>query len=298
MRLEQTPAQQIEQLVSRFAGTDAPVGPDVRLDQIGFDSLAFVEFSAAAEEELGVDLPDAVLPVTVGDLVALATTVRPTREPAVAIPRGMGRYQSLVRDLAQPVARWFFQLEVDGREHLPPRGPVIVCLNHDSAIDVVVTAVAAHRPLVVMGKKEIFISRFVSALFQEMGAFAVDRDRWDRRAVAISLAALDKGHALAMWPEGTRAAHELLPFLPGAAWLALSRGVSLVPAAIIGSGHAWPRHRLLPKRYPVRVAFGEPISVARESSPAERLRKAPELTAIVRERVEALLRPGDGTTGA
>ncbi|MEX0991797.1 MAG: 1-acyl-sn-glycerol-3-phosphate acyltransferase [Actinomycetota bacterium] len=296
MRLERTSAEEIGLLVARFTGEAAPISPEIRLDQIGFDSLTFVEFAAAAQEELGVDLPDAALPVTVGDLVGLVDLVDPSvpsrrgrRDPAIDIPPGMGRYQSLVRDVAEPVVRWLFRLEVDGREHLPARGPVIVCLNHDSAIDVVVTAVAAHRPLVVMGKKEIFISRLVSHLFHEMGAFPVERDRWDRRAVAISLAALDKGHALAMWPEGTRAAHELLPFLPGAAWLALARGVPLVPAAIIGSGHAWPRDRMFPKRSPVRVAFGEAISVERVDAPGARLAIAPEITAVLRDRVEQLL---------
>ncbi len=297
MRVEHTSAEEIELLVARFAAADAPIDPEVRLDEIGFDSLSFVEFAAAAQEELGVDLPDAALPVTVGDLVELAARSRSAmRGPPVAIPAGMGRYQSMVRGLAEPTARWLFRLRVDGRENLPGRGPVILCLNHDSAIDVVVTIVAAHRPLVVMGKKEIFISRLVSQLFHEMGAFPVDRDRWDRRAVEISLAALDKGHALAMWPEGTRAAHELLPFLPGAAWLALARGVPLVPAAIIGSGHAWPRNRPLPKRYPVRVSIGQAIAVERVDAPSERLRRAPEITLQLRERVEELL-GGSGDVG-
>ena len=51
-------------------------------------------------------------------------------------------------------------------------------------------------------------------------AFPVDRDQFDRRAVEVALAILDRGHLLAMWPEGTRDANELIPFYPGAAWIA------------------------------------------------------------------------------
>ena len=136
----------------------------------------------------------------------------------------------------------------------------------------------------------IFIGPFIRWLFHELGAFPVDRDQFDRRAVEVALAILQKGHALAMWPEGTRDANTLIPFSPGAAWIALHEGVPIVPGAVVGTGTAWPRDRKLPRRHPVTVVFGEPIQVWREDDPVARRAAARDLTAELRTRITTLLR--------
>jgi hypothetical protein len=34
-----------------------------------------------------------------------------------------------------------------------------------------------------------------------------------------------------------------------------------VPAVVDGSFRAWPKHTLLPRRYPVRVLYGKPVKM-------------------------------------
>jgi 1-acyl-sn-glycerol-3-phosphate acyltransferase len=292
MRVRPDLAQQVVALASLVTGHEIPAEPSARLDTAGFDSLAFVEFGEAVRVSLGIEIADAASPETVADLLSLVDSAGTAPPAADGVPPGMGRYQDLVRGIARPLAVRLFMLDVAGREHVPASGPAVLAFNHDSALDVVVAAVASPRRIAVMGKQDVFVGPVVSRLFHELGAFPVDRERWDRRAVLVSRAILERGHLLAMWPEGTRDAHELLPFLPGAAWLALATGAPIVPSAIIGSGAAWPRERATPRRHPIRVVFDAPMSVERTSEPADRLRRAPELTAELRGRIERLLEQG------
>ncbi len=81
-----------------------------------------------------------------------------------------------------------------------------------------------------------------------------------RRGLAGSL--LSDGVPLLIFPEGTRSRTGAMgPFVPGAAALAISRKVPIIPVAIVGAYAAWPSHQKnLPRgRPPVHVIYGEPM---------------------------------------
>jgi 1-acyl-sn-glycerol-3-phosphate acyltransferase len=164
-------------------------------------------------------------------------------------------------------------------------------MNHESMLDIPLIVVASPRPVTFMAKRELFTKRGWARFFHELGGFSVDRDAFDLRAIAIAKEAIRRGDVLGMYPEGTRFAGRLLPFLPGAAWLALATGASLLPAAIEGTGAAMPKEerRVLPRRVPVRIAFGHAIAAPKVNDPAKRRREARELTERVRADVAALL---------
>ncbi len=93
-----------------------------------------------------------------------------------------------------------------------------------------------------------------------------------------------------MYPEGTRhRARGLLPFLPGAAWIALMEGAPIVPVGIRGTGRIWPGGSRWPRRVPIRITFAEPIEVDREPEPRVRREKAAKLSEELRGRIERLV---------
>lgn len=284
-------------LVSMVAPhVDGTVREDLPLEAVGFDSLALAELAALVEERYGVDLADGRVSGlrTVGevaDMVGRALRERRPVRPPPDLPPGIGRIQWLSERTLGPLIRWWFHLEVRGAERMPSSGPVVLCMNHESMLDIPIAVLASPRPVTFMAKRELFESRFFARLFHELGGFSVDREAHDLRAIGLGLAALRRGEALGMYPEGTRRAGTLLPFLPGAAWLALLTGASLLPAGIRGTEGAMPPGRKIPRRVPVRFAFGEPIPVPRVEGPAGRRREAERLTDEVRRAVEDLLRP-------
>ena len=286
---ERALADRVYALLEGLASTDASsVGPETELESIGFDSLACAEFSAAVEQELGVDLVDEQLTklATAVEVVQLvertAAAGRRAREP---YPPGMGRMQRTAKVLAGGFCRWWFSMEVVGTEHIPLAGPVVLCMNHESFLDIPLIVVASPRPVRFMAKRELFEKPRLARFFHELGGFSVDRDAYDLRAVEVALEVIRRGEVLGMYPEGTRTSGTLLPFLPGAAWIALKTGTPLLPAAISGTHDAMPKGSKFFKRVPVRIEFAPAMPVEREDSPFERRKRAVELTEQVRDAV-------------
>ena len=103
------------------------------------------------------------------------------------------------------------------------------------------------------------------------------------------LAVLEEGRVLGLYPEGTRNHGErMLPFLNGAAWLALHTGATIVPCGISGTEKI-PPGRPKTLRRNVRLRFGRPIPVERQSDPAGRRANAPALTDRLRGAIGTLI---------
>jgi 1-acyl-sn-glycerol-3-phosphate acyltransferase len=281
------------QAVDRVLGREAePLTDDDTLAPLGFDSLAYAELAASLEASPGIDLLDAGVGrvATVGDLVRAAE--RATASPGAAgdlVPTHFGTRQHFARRTLGPVFRRWFSLEVAGVEHIPASGPVVLCMNHESSLDVPAVAVASPRPITFMAKRELFKLRAVGWAFERMGAFSVDRELFDLRAVRIGLDVVRRGEMLGMYPEGTRMPGTLLEFLPGAPWIALSTGAPLLPCAIAGTERALPRGRHLPRRVPIGVTFLPPVEVEPVEDPVKRRIAAERLAAELHQAIRPLL---------
>jgi len=202
----------------------------------------------------------------------------------------MGWLQGPAKLLAGPFLRPYYSMEVEGADRVPADGPVVLTPNHESMWDVPLLVVACPRPIVFMAKQGVFDRWYKAAFFRALGGFPVERGARDLRAMKKALAAVRAGKVLCLYPEGTRNfGKELLPFLPGAAWIAVAEGAPVVPVGIDGTGDIWPRGSRGPRRAKVRITFGEPIEVERERAPNLRRARAAELTQELRSRVEALL---------
>jgi 1-acyl-sn-glycerol-3-phosphate acyltransferase len=178
---------------------------------------------------------------------------------------------------------------------MPRTGPVVLCMNHESLLDIPLTAVASPRQFRMMAKRELFSKPAGARFFHELGGFPVQRGGFDLRAVEIALEVLRRGEVLGMYPEGTRTPGTLLPFLPGAAWLALLTGAPLLPAAIRGTHEAMPKGAKFFKRVPIRIEFAPTISVEREDDPARRRQRALQLTEALRGEIESMWNGGRAT---
>jgi 1-acyl-sn-glycerol-3-phosphate acyltransferase len=189
-----------------------------------------------------------------------------------------------VRAVAAPVIRGVWRLEVDGAAHVPA-GPVIVVANHDSLSDPFFLGAAIGRPLRFLAKRELWRNGVVGWVLDGLGGIPVDRRRGDVGAVAAAAQALERGAAVAIFPQGTVLGASDRIWQRGAARLALRTGAPVVPVAILGADAVLRPGTRLPRRARVRVVIGSPIVVERTDPtiPATR-----ELTGRLRAAVEAL----------
>jgi len=198
---------------------------------------------------------------------------------------------NISRLLLRVVLRLWFGFRVDGREHEPATGPVVIVSNHLSDLDPLIVGSAVKRRVGFMAKQELFEVPGVRWWVSACGAFPVRRGEPDRQALRTAMRLLEGGGVLVMFPEGTRGTtRELRPPEPGAALLALRTGATVLPVAVIGSDEVMPRgsHRL--RRATVRVRIGEPIPVPRPSPRPQGKRDREEIDALGRQFMGALAR--------
>jgi 1-acyl-sn-glycerol-3-phosphate acyltransferase len=279
--------QLVADLIIDAGATRRPESGDVLLVDLGLDSLAVADVALALEERLGVRLPEAEdgAVFTVADVVRAADRRVPSPP---RIPRGFGTWRGWVRPVGRAFVGPYTSMEVLGTEHVPASGPLILAPNHRSMLDIPALVVAAPRKVTFMAKNEIYANGALALLWRKLGGFPVRRDIADLRALDTALALLERGEAVAVYPEGTRnrdGREPLLPFLRGAAWLALHTGAPIVPCGIRGTGQQAP----LRKRRHVRVAFGQRVDVAPEPDLALRRQKQADITDRLFAAVSALL---------
>jgi 1-acyl-sn-glycerol-3-phosphate acyltransferase len=158
-----------------------------------------------------------------------------------------------------PVVKLVFRHRATGTEHVPATGGFVLAANHWSNLDPWPLAIPLfpHRFLRFMAKAELFWFP-LGRIIQAGGAFKVRRGESDGEAIATAVELVREGYAVVMFPEGTRRRkgvrkrHEVR-WRSGAARIALTAGVPLVPAGISGTER-------LARLGPLRVAYGAPIA--------------------------------------
>lgn len=190
----------------------------------------------------------------------------------------------VVRAVVAPPIRVLWRLEVAGAANLGS-GPVIVVANHDSLADPFFLGAAVGRPLRFLAKRELWRNRLAGWVLDGLGGIPVDRYRGDVGAVAAVTQALERGGAVAIFPQGTVLGPPDRAWQRGAARLALTTGAPLVPVAILGARDVLRPGTRRIRRGRVRVVIGAPIVVA-QTTPTIPATRA--LTERIRVAVEML----------
>jgi putative phosphoserine phosphatase/1-acylglycerol-3-phosphate O-acyltransferase len=222
-------------------------------------------------------------PVAVNADIRLAAVAAVRRWPQMhldvppGVPKVLGiEPQQVFMPFTRPELMPFVRFDVEGVDNIPAKGGALLCANHRSYFDplaIAVTVARRGRPVRALGKKEVFDAPIVGNLAKAMGGIRVDRGTGSDEPLQAAEQALTAGELVAVMPQGT------IPRGPaffatelkgrwGAAKLAGSTGVPVVPIGLWGTEAVWPRN----SRFPdvaniidpptVRLRVGEPITVA------------------------------------
>ena len=170
--------------------------------------------------------------------------------------------------------RW--HLTVRGAELVPARGPVVVVANHVGVLDGPLMAIVSPRPVHVLTKREMYDGR-LGRLLVASGQIPVHREGPDPAAVKSALRVLRDGGVVGVFPEGTRGAGEVERVKPGAAYLAMAAGATVVPLVFLGTRlPGGSSGSMPPARSPFVMTFGRTVEVAHHPWP----RRQPETQAL------------------
>ena len=163
-------------------------------------------------------------------------------------------------------------LRVIGRKNMPERGPVLVIANHQSFLDPVLIGLASRRYLSYLARASLFKNRYLKALIESLDAVPINNQGLGKDGLQATLDVLDRGKSVLVFPEGERTNDgAMVPFKPGISLLIKRVKAPIVPVALAGAFHAWPRHRKLPGLAPlilppseatIAISIGKPIDPA------------------------------------
>ncbi len=175
----------------------------------------------------------------------------------VHAPRG--RLLRAGRPLAQALVRGWWDLELHGAERVPATGGLVMAANHVGWLDGPLLAICSPRPVHALTKQEMF-AHGLGWVLRASGQISLDRFHVDVRAIRVAVQSLRAGHAVGVFPEGTRGAGDMSSPRAGAAYLALVTGAPVVPVSFLGTRLPGGSDGSLPPRGSrIAMTFGDPV---------------------------------------
>lgn len=182
-----------------------------------------------------------------------------TEEPlAITYPR-LRLSRGILRSLIHLIFNAIASIDIEGKENLPKRGPLLIVANHFSFLDPVAMIHVTEWPLEFLaGANTPNAPAAVSWLRKLWGVFPVYRGAVSRSALRSAESVLEQGGVVGIFPEAGNWATVLRPARPGTAYLAARTGVPIVPMGFTGLLDVFPKLRS-GKRADVHLRIGPPF---------------------------------------
>ncbi len=186
----------------------------------------------------------------------------PSEEARIRVERGYRVLAPLTRLFTSPL----LQLHIEGREHLPDEGPVLILCNHVSFWDPVVMMLATRRPVQLMATPSLLQEGILGWALGYFGAVPKAKYTRDLRAIRMLKAWARHGSAVGLFPEGQRSWDgRPLPLVPGIERLVRTLNVPLVTARIHNVDRVWPRWAARARRGRVGFEFDPPVNFSTDT---------------------------------
>ena len=173
----------------------------------------------------------------------------------------------IMKAILGPVLRLLFKVRVEGIEHVPAGGPVILASNHLSFSDSIFLPLVLKRRVTFVAKAEYFEQRKTAWFFKIMGQIPVKRGGGaaSQRALDAAKEVLSGDGVFGIYPEGTRSPDgRLYKGRTGVARLALDCRAPVIAVAMIGTREAQPIGQVKPNfGAPVTIKFSLPLDFSR-----------------------------------
>tara|TARA_B100002051_G_C16442644_1_gene489711 strand:- start:25 stop:678 length:654 start_codon:yes stop_codon:yes gene_type:complete len=155
----------------------------------------------------------------------------------------------------------FSNYEVKGQENIPPVGPLLIVSNHMSDIDPSMLAVAIPRRLRFLAKRSLFVGFPVSQLLSSYGAYPLNRQKSDIKAIKWAKEHLSSNGTIVIFPEGTRDGGSLISGKQGVARLIQMTGSTILPVGLTGTERFKSVLRVFNPTGEITVNIGTPFSL-------------------------------------
>lgn len=173
------------------------------------------------------------------------------------------------------MGRWYFHWEVHNPERVPPSGPAVLAANHASYLDPPLIGAALSRELHYLARASLFRNPLAAAILKGVNSVPVEREGGGAGGLKTLMQLLRAGHAVLLFPEGTRTPDgQLHEGKAGIGLLVIRSGCPVLPVGIWGTYEAYGRHLRFPRPGRVIINFGQPLDFSALCARAEGCSKA------------------------
>ena len=202
-------------------------------------------------------------------------------------------FYAVLKVLVRQVALGIWRPRIEGLEHLPKEGRVILASNHLSFIDSILIPLICPRRVAFLAKSEYWTTPGIKGLFMKgfftgIGAVPVKRGehRAAQAALDTALEVVESGVVFGIYPEGTRSLDgRLYRARVGVGWLALKSQAVIVPVGVVGTDEVLPVGAKVPRFKRITVRFGVPILASEVDFPGEAVAENPRARRAVADAV-------------
>jgi 1-acyl-sn-glycerol-3-phosphate acyltransferase len=188
-------------------------------------------------------------------------------QPDTLVPEVQERVAGALR----PVLRRWLDLRIEGQEHVPTAGAVLLASTHQSHADSLAIGTAVPRPTHFLGDRRLLSWPVIGRRLPRLGMVPLDRGAGDAAAMDVLAGLLAEAACIVIYPEGSRSRDGRVHRLrSGLSRIAATMRVPVVPVAVAGIHDVWPigsRPRLRGGRVVVRFA---PQMMPPDPTPASR----------------------------
>ena len=193
-------------------------------------------------------------------------------------------------------ARLYWRLRLEGTQHIPADGPLIIAPNHATYADPVLVCIPIRFAVHFMAWDALFKVPGLAWLIRRLRAFPVQIESADPRSTREAVRLLQAGSAVMIFPEAGRTPDgRLQRFRPGAFRLACALKVPVLPVTILGGHDSWPPGRILPRPGRLSIIYHPVVPPPDEPDPRAAARiLAQQVRDVIAARLPAMGQPDVG----
>ncbi len=182
----------------------------------------------------------------------------------------------VLKVLLSPIFYLVWLIMVEGRDHIPAKGPVILAPNHVTFLDSMFLPLVLRRRVTFVAKAEYFDSWKTAWFFRAAGQIPIRRGGGSASDRALETARTDvlgKGRLLGLYPEGTRSLDGYVhKGRTGVTRLSRECGVPIIPVGVVGTVDVQPVNSNFMRPFKtVIIRFGAPMQMDPPENPADPL---------------------------
>lgn len=169
------------------------------------------------------------------------------------------------------VAAIFYHVHCKRSRFFRDRQPCLLVSNHVTFIDPPLVGMCVRGHLTYFARRSLWRVPVINLILNLVGAIPVDRSKPALVTFKDTIASLDSGRSVLLFPEGTRSSDGRIGRLRGGfALMARRANVPVVPVYLHNMHRAWPRDKRLPRCFvKVTVFIGRPVRAPQHLDPKQ-----------------------------